>query len=130
MLEPHVEACILAADAKAFATYSSEGVNVVPVSSIRVQDGAIWLIDYFMEKTRANVRVHERVALVCWKKMIGYQIKGRAAYLTDGPQFEEAVLWVRAMLPERVVKGLIIITPEEVYDIAPTKDTAQTFQAP
>jgi len=128
-MEKHIEDFILSADAKALATYTQDTVNVIPVSSITVRDGKIWLINYFMDKTVANITTNKKVALVCWRKMMGYQIKGEASYSTAGPDFDEAVAWIQSILPDRIVKGLISITPEEIYDIAPTKDTEEKFLA-
>ena len=126
-MEQHIETFILSVEAKALATHSDTGINVVPVSSLMVKDGTIWLINYFMDKTLSNILSNNHVALVCWRKMMGYQIKGEARYVTAGTEFDEAVLWIHSILPDRVVKGLIILTPKEIYDISPTKDTREVF---
>jgi predicted pyridoxine 5'-phosphate oxidase superfamily flavin-nucleotide-binding protein len=60
--------------------------------------------------------------------MIGYQIKGTVEYLTNGSVFDEIVLWIRETIPSRTVKGVILITPNEIYDIAPSKNTDETLQ--
>ncbi len=56
---------------------------------------------------------------------MGYQIKGVVSYTTSGQDFDEAVKWIKSILPDRVVKGLIILTPNEIHDISPTKDTKE-----
>ncbi|MBP9821383.1 MAG: pyridoxamine 5'-phosphate oxidase family protein [Candidatus Pacebacteria bacterium] len=124
-MEKYIQDLILSADAKALATYSNNNLNVVPVSSIKIVDGKIWLIDYFMDKTLANILNNKSVAFVCWRKMMGYQIKGVVSYTTSGQDFDEAVKWIKSILPDRVVKGLIILTPNEIHDISPTKDTKE-----
>lgn len=126
-MEKHIENFILSADSKAFATYSDQGINVVPVSSLKVVDGNIWLINYFMDKTLSNIERNPEVSLVCWRKMMGYQIKGSVSYKTEGEDFDEAVKWIKSILPDRVVKGLIILKPKEIYDVSPTKDTKEKF---
>ncbi len=126
-IDEHVEALIVSAESKALATYGTH-LNVVPVSSIKVVDGNIWLINYFMDKTLANILTNQSVALVCWKKMIGYQIKGTVQYKTEGKDFDHAVAWIKEVLPKRIVKGLIILTPEEIHDIAPAKNTKELFK--
>lgn len=126
-MEPHIEKFILSSDSKALATCARESLNVVPVSSIKVMDGKIWLINYFMDKTLANILENNNVALVCWKKMMGYQIKGKVSYETEGENFNLAIDWIKGILPERVVKGLLILDPKEIYDISPTKDTKEEF---
>lgn len=113
------------AEAKALATYADDCLNVVPVSSIRIVDEKIWLINYFMEKTETNILRNNKVALVCWSDMAGFQIKGTCSYLREGPEFEQAKDWIKGILPDRTVKGLIVIEPEEVFDVAPNKDTLQ-----
>ena len=37
------------------------------------------------------------------------------------------VEFVKQTLPDRVVKGILILKIEEVFDIAPTKNTKQEF---
>jgi predicted pyridoxine 5'-phosphate oxidase superfamily flavin-nucleotide-binding protein len=128
-MEKHIEEFILSAEAKALATYSNDNLNVVPVSSIKIIEGKIWLINYFMDKTLSNILGNRSVALVCWRKMMGYQIKGVVSYVTSGQDFDEAVKWIKSVLPDRVVKGLIIITPNEIHDISPTKDTEEKISA-
>ncbi len=128
-MEKHIEEFILSAEAKALATHSNDNINVVPVSSIKVMGGKIWLINYFMDKTLANILENKSVALVCWRKMMGYQIKGIVSYVTSGQDFDEAAKWIKSILPDRVVKGLIILTPNEIHDISPTKDTKEKISA-
>ncbi|MDQ5901721.1 MAG: uncharacterized protein QG580_436 [Patescibacteria group bacterium] len=129
-MEKHVEEFILSADSKALATISSLGVlNVVPVSSIRVFDSKIVLVNYFMDKTFQNIISNDQVAFVAWSKMIGYQIKGKAEYKDSGEVFDTVVSWIRETIPGRVVKGVIMITPIEIHDIAPDKKTKEHFSA-
>lgn len=125
-IDQNIEKFILSADSKALATYG-QTVNVVPISSIKIVDGNIWLINYFMDKTLENMLEYSSVAVVCWRKMMGYQIKGTVEYKTVGQDFEKAVLWIKEILPERVVKGLTVLTPENIYDISPTKNSMDEF---
>jgi hypothetical protein len=111
---------LLNADSKALATNGPHGLNVVPVSTIRVVDGKIWLINYFFKKTIENIHAEPHVSLVGWKGFDGFQVKGSISYESSGPQFEEAKAWVAQKLPDRVVKGLLILTPEEVFNISPS----------
>ncbi len=128
MLDSNVQSFLLQAASKALATSSLDQVlNVVPVSSIRIKDGSIVLVNYFMDKTLANIQSNPYVALVAWSKMIGYQVKGTAAYYTGGELFDEIVQWVKDTIPDRTVRGIIVITPTALYDIAPGKNTAEVF---
>lgn len=108
------------ADSKALATTGPHGLNVVPVSTIRIVDGKIWLINYFFKKTLENILANPAVSLVGWKGFDGFQIRASVEYVDEGPQFEEAKRWVAQSLPDRVVKGILILTPESAYDISPT----------
>lgn len=118
-MDKHLEEFILNSNSKALATYGECGVNVVPVSTIKIVDGNIWLINYFMDKTVRNISAHKKVSLVCWSKMTGYQIKGEVEIFTEGENFIKAVRWIKEILPDRVVQGLLILKPEEVFDISP-----------
>ena len=89
------------AAAKAFATYGNTGINVVPVSMIRVNDDTIWLFDFFMDKTVQNLDVKAPVALTAWTDMKGIQVKADAQYITDGDEFTEAVDAFLADIPKR-----------------------------
>ncbi|MBP9710717.1 MAG: pyridoxamine 5'-phosphate oxidase family protein [Candidatus Pacebacteria bacterium] len=111
---------LLNADSKALATTGPNGLNVVPVSTIRVVDGKILLMNYFFRKTIENIAVQPQVSLVGWKGFDGYQVKGNVLYVTEGPQFDEAKAWVAQNLRDRIVKGLLILTPEAIYNISPT----------
>ena len=103
---------------KALATNGSQGLNVVPVSTIRIDEGKIWLIDYFFGKTKDNVVENSKVSLVGWNGFDGYQVKADAQYLTQGAEFEKAKAWIGQILPSRVVKALVLLTPDEVHSVS------------
>lgn len=125
MLQGTIADIITHATAKALATHGSTGINVVPVSSVKIVDNTIWLIDYFMEKTSKNMQENPNVALVCRKDMIGYQIKAKASYLQSGEDYDQACRWIAPLHPERKIKGLIVLHPTQVHDIAPTKNSEE-----
>lgn len=123
-LEPHVADFLVCAHSKALATMSAQNeLNVVPVSSLFIEDGTIVLVNYFMEKTVENILQANHVALVAWSEMIGYQVKGTVTYHVSGSLFEKITLIIKQKIPDRTVKGILIIAPSEVYDIAPDKKT-------
>lgn len=109
---------LVSASSKALATTGDAGLNVVPVSSVKVDNGQIWLIDYFFGKTRKNVLSETRVSLVFWTDLKGYQIKANSQYLTTGSEFEAAQAWIKKLHPERKVLGLLKLTPQEIHDIS------------
>jgi len=127
-MKKHVSQFIVTSESKALATYAEGKVNVVPVSSIKVMGDDIWLIDYFMEKTSENIKKNPGISLVCWKDMMGYQLKGLAIYESEGERYKKACEWIAPIHPDRIVKGLIVFTPLEVFDIAPAKNTGEQIK--
>lgn len=107
---------------KALATTGPDGVHVVPVSKLKVVDNSVWLVNYFMGKTIENITANPQVALACWKGLAGYQIKGPVQYLTQGDIFEQMVVEAAAEFPDRTVKGVLVITPQAVFDVSATAD--------
>lgn len=123
-LEQSVIDTILNADAKALATCCNNEVNVVPVSTVKVVDDTIWLMNYFMGETLANVCDNPRVALACWKGLEGIKIKATVEHVAEGPVFEKAEAWVAEVAPVRKLKSLLVLTPTAVYDVAPVAELA------
>lgn len=115
-----VQELIMTAESKALGTWSGTDINVVPVSTIRIVENKIWLINFFFNKTLQNILKHKDVSLSCWKGFVGYQIKGKVMYMTEGSLFEEASVWIKQTLPDRVVKGLLIITPQKIFNLSPS----------
>ena len=108
------------ADGKALATMVPGCLHVVPVSTVKVIDHKIVLVNYFMGKTLENILQNPSVSLACWRGLDGYQIKGQAEYLTEGDVFNEMKDMVSTELPDRFVKGVLVFTPDEVYDVSAT----------
>ena len=124
-----VRQCVLEADAKALATCGKGNINVVPVSFVKIVGENIWLIDFFMDKTIQNIIQNPQASLVCWKNTMGYQLKGAVDYLQQGNLYDQACEWVATTHPDRKVKGLIVLTPKEIFDVAPAKDTGERMGA-
>ncbi len=117
MLTPKVTNCLLTAEAKALATTGPQGLNVVPISTIKVENGKIILVDYFFNKTRDNLKTNKPVSITAWSGLSGYQIKTECHYQTEGELFEETTKWIAELHPNRIVYGVVELTPLEVYDI-------------
>lgn len=113
----------MGSDSKALATVGKHGINVVPVSTIRVVENKILLMNYFLKKTLGNIAENPHVALACWKGLVGYQIKGTIRYVDTGTEFENAKDWVIKNVANRTLKGLLIFTPEEIYEVTPPPNT-------
>jgi len=113
-----VQDMLLQAENKALATNGPHGLNVVPVSSVRVEDGNIWLVNYFMNKTHENILADSEVALTFWSGLTGYQVKGQVNYHEAGEFFDTVTEWIADTTPDRVVKGVLVIEPEEIHEIS------------
>lgn len=117
-MNEHIIQSIGNAKSRAIATVGSDGVNVVPVSMAWVKDNEIWLFNFFMGKTIENIKQNPKVALSCWNGLEGIQVKGEVVYETEGDRFDSAVDWVATQNPDRVTKGLLIITPTDFFNIS------------
>lgn len=118
IISQEVKNLLLNAEAKALATSYKDDINVVPVSSIKTVENEIWLIDYFFNKTRYNIKNNPTVSLTAWTGLQGYQVKATAKYLLKGENFEIAKKWIKDIHPNRVVYGLITLNPTGVFDIS------------
>lgn len=119
---------IESANGRAIATVGADGVNVVPVSMVRVHNNEIWLFNFFMSKTVENVKTNPQVALSCWHGLEGVQVKGEVVYETEGDRFKEAVAWVATKNPDRVVKGLLRLIPKQAYNISAGANAGEEIQ--
>ena len=109
---------LINATSKALATSYDNQINVVPVSTVKISDEKIWLIDYFFKKTKSNVLNNPKVALTFWTGTKGYQIKAHVNYLTVGEYYEVAKEWIAVLHPDRTVKGLLILEIDQIFDIS------------
>jgi uncharacterized protein len=105
-----------------FATVSEAGVpNAVPNQFIIIKDPQTILIgDNHWQKTADNLKKpNSNVALTSWEGLVGYQVKGVANYVTEGPDYEMMKQKIKDRLHERgIAKGCAIMTVTEVYDIS------------
>jgi len=109
---------LLNAEAKALATSTKNDINVVPVSAVKIVENKIWLIDYFFDKTLKNINENPNIALTFWIGLRGFQLKASTIYLTKGNDFEKATRWIAEIHPNRIVKGLVVLTVNAVFDIS------------
>ena len=111
---------VLNAEGKALATSVPNCLHVVPVSTVKIVEDKIVLVNYFMGKTLENITENPHVSLACWRGLEGYQIKGDIEYMTSGTLFIEITKWIKKTLPDRTVQGILLLTPQEVYDVSAT----------
>lgn len=118
-MKQNIKDIITNSDSAALATTGPNGLNVVPISVFSVQGEEIHLYDFFMKKTSENILAEPKVAFTCWKDFVGVQIKAEAKYETAGPDYDATVIEMKERFPDRVLAGLIRLTPTEIYDVAP-----------
>lgn len=123
-LPENIKSFVEEAEQKALGTCCQGEVNVVPVSVVRMVGDKIHLHDFFMQKTTINICEAPRAALALWSGLKGVQIKGTTLYEVEGERFEESKQWIAENHPHRELRGLIIFTPEEVYDVSAEKELA------
>lgn len=107
------------------ATYSDEP-NAVPVAFKDVtNDGKLVVGDVFLETTLNNIKRNGRIAVSASNgtTLEGYQIKGTAEYVTEGPVVDTFKKLVEDMFKgAATAKGALIITPEKVIVTTPGPD--------
>ena len=107
------------------ATYDQEP-NAVPVAFKDVTgDGKLAVGDVFLETTLRNVRKNGKIAVSVsdGSTLEGYQIKGTAEYVTEGPLVESFKKQVEAAFKgAATAKGVLVITPEKVIVTTPGAD--------
>ena len=112
------------------ATYSDEP-NAVPVAFKDVtDDGKLVVGDVFMDQTLKNIEANGKIAVSACdgKTMEGYQIKGTAEYVTDGPVVATFKKLVEDMFKgAATAKGALIITPERVIVTTPGADNKKVL---
>lgn len=103
------------------ATADSNGVpNAVPIHWGKIlSDDKLMLVDNFMKKTTANIKVNPQVSISVWKEKDGYQFKGKARIETSGANFEEGSAMVKAANPKANPHGVVIVDLEEIYITTP-----------
>ena len=107
------------------ATCSDEP-NAVPVAFREVsEDGKLLVGDVFLKTTLDNIRRNGKIAVSACDgtTMEGYQIKGTAEYVTEGP----VVAAFKKAVEERfggamTAKGALIITPQRTIVTTPGGD--------
>ncbi len=106
------------------ATCANGEPNVVPVAFKDVsEDGKLLVGDVFLNVTLKNLNANGgRIAVSAYdvQTLTGYQMKGVAEYVTDGPVVAAFKAAVEKMFNgAAAAKGALIITPERVIVTTP-----------
>jgi len=106
-----------------FATASKDGVpNVVPVGMIFMgEDGNIWLVDNYLNKTLANLKENPKAAFYIWSRDYkeSFQIKGSVTIENSGADYLKAVSIAHSKKETYPAKNLIKMKVEEIYYVTP-----------
>lgn len=110
------------------ATCDAKGTpNVVPVAFKTISDdGKLLVGDVFLKTTLDNLAENGgkiAVSIFDAKTLEGYQIKGTAEHITDGPVVATFKKLVEDMFKgAATAKGALVITPEKVIVTTPGVD--------
>ena len=111
-------------------TYNNEP-NAVPVAFKDVtDDGKLLVGDVFLDETLKNIESNGKVAVSACNAstMEGYQIKGTAEYITEGPIVDTFKKLVSDMFNGAVTaKGALVIKPEKVIVTTPGNDNKKVL---
>lgn len=114
------------------ATCADGEPNVVPVAFKDVtEDGKLVVGDVFMETTLRNIKANGgKIAISVYdgQSLEGYQIKGVAEYVTEGPVVDTFKNMVEAMFNgAATAKGALIISTEQVIVTTPGADNKKVL---
>lgn len=106
------------------ATADRKGMpNVSPKGPLRIVDNkTIAFADLFSKKTRENIKENPNVAVsvVDVDALRGYQFRGTAELITEGPLFDQICHEIERpyhITPK--VKSIVKIHVKDIYDLAP-----------
>ena len=109
------------------ATCANGEPNVVPVAFKDItEDGKLVVGDVFLETTLNNIKANDgKIAISAYdaQSLEGYQIKGKAEYVTEGEQVDTFKAMVEKMFNgAATAKGALVITPSKVIVTTPGAD--------
>ena len=114
------------------ATCSNGEPNVVPVAFKDVtEDGKLVVGDVFLEATLKNIQANDgKIAISAYdaQNLEGYQIKGKAEYVTEGKIVDTfKAIFEKMFNSAATAKGALIITPDKVIVTTPGADNKKVL---
>lgn len=114
------------------ATCANGEPNVVPVAFKDItDDGKLVVGDVFLQTTLDNLKANDgKIAISAYdaQKLEGYQIKGTATYVTEGPVVDTFKKIVEDMFKgAATAKGALVITPERIIVTTPGADNKKVI---
>ena len=102
--------------------------NAVPIYFTKVlEDNRLLLVDVFMKKTLDNIKSNPKVAITVYnsEKLQGYQLKGTATYVSEGPLVEQGN--AMAAILKLSAKGAITVAVDEIVVTSPGTDIGKSL---
>lgn len=122
MMNENVKA-ILSESMWYLATSDGKVPNVVPMAFKNVtEDGKLIIADVFMDTTLKNIAANGQIAIAASNAatLEGYQIKGTAQHITEGPVVDSDKAMVEGATKGALkAKGAVVVTPEKVIVATP-----------
>ncbi|KIR02294.1 hypothetical protein P261_01109 [Lachnospiraceae bacterium TWA4] len=122
---------ILEANNWELATCANNEPNVVPVGfKVITEDGKLAVGDLLLDTTLTNIKANPKVAISAYdaKTSEGYQVKGSAEYVTEGPLLDACKAMAEEMFKGALSpKGVVVITPEKVIVTTPGPDNKKVL---
>lgn len=114
------------------ATCANGEPNVVPVAFKDItDDGKLIVGDVFLQTTLDNLKANDgKIAISAYdaQKLQGYQIKGTAVYVAEGPVVDTFKKIVEDMFKgAATAKGALVITPERIIVTTPGADNKKVI---
>ena len=114
------------------ATCADNEPNVVPVAFKDVtEDGKLVIGDVFLETTLNNIRANNgkiAVSIYDARTLEGYQIRGTAEYVTEGPVVDNFKAIVEKVFNgAATAKGALVVTVDKVIVTTPGADNKKVL---
>jgi hypothetical protein len=91
---------------------------------LRLEDNAIYLVDYIIGRTCHNLKANPRASLsfVDTNTLTGYQINGPVEIIDKGPEYETAIKELRQkeidLSTRRIIEGVTKGKSHQAYEVA------------
>ena len=116
----------------ALATAALDGTpNVAPIFwKLWYDDSTLLLLDNFMRTTKANIKAMGQASVSAWNAESGegYQLKGKAEYLSEGPYMDASVAHIEKQKPGTRPKGVVVLRIDQVYTQSPGEHAGELMQ--
>lgn len=126
-MKEHVDKIFLEAPLWFLATCHDNVPNVVPVGFKWIEGDRLLIADLFLGKTRRNIHANPEVAVAVGAlgPKRGFQIKGTAQVLTQGPEFAQVKdILIKDGLDQKLI-AVIAVTPQQLFLLDPGADAGQ-----